>query len=155
MKGPTVGHTYANLLIHAVFSTKERRPSIHDSFRPRLFAYLSGLARNEFRGALAVGGTANHAHGLIVLAPNTSVADAMRKWKAISSKWVHETFPDEADFAWQEGYGAFSVSPSNVPQVAAYIAKQAEHHRKMTFEDEFIALLKRHGIEYDPRYVWG
>jgi REP element-mobilizing transposase RayT len=149
-----VGHTYANLVFHAIFSTKERRPLIHDSFRPRLFEYLSGLARNEFRGALSVGGTENHVHGLIVLAPDTSVADAMRQWKALSSKWVHETFPGEADFGWQEGYAAFSVSQSNVPQVASYIEKQAEHHKKITFEDEFLALLKRHGIEYDPRYVW-
>jgi len=78
----------------------------------------------------------------------------MRGWKALSSKWVHETFPDEADFGWQEGYAAFSVSQSNVPQVAAYIEKQAEHHKKITFEDEFLALLKCHGIAYNPRYVW-
>lgn len=150
-----MGHTYANLVVHVVFSTKQRAPLIHDSFRPRLFAYLSALARNEFRGALSVGGTDNHVHGLIVLAPDISVADAMREWKALSSKWVHQTFADEADFAWQEGYGAFSVSRSNVPQVARYIADQTKHHRRMTFEEEFSALLKRHGIEYDPRYVWG
>jgi len=149
-----MGHTYANLVFHAVFSTKERRPLIHDSFRPRLFEYLAGLARNEFRGALAVGGMENHVHGLLVLAPGTSVAEAMRGWKALSSKWVHETFPGEADFGWQEGYGAFSVSKSNVPQVASYIEQQAEHHRKITFEDEFLGLLKRHNIAYDPRYVW-
>ena len=149
-----MGHTYSNLVFHVVFSAKERRPLIHDSFRPRLFEYLSGLARNEFRGTLAVGSTENHVHGLLVLAPDTPVADAMRGWKALSSKWVHETFPDEADFGWQEGYGAFSVSQSNVPQVADYIEKQAEHHKKITFEDEFLALLKRHGIAYDPRYVW-
>jgi len=150
-----MGHTYANLVVHAVFSTKQRQPLIHDSFRPRLLAYLSGIARNEFRGALSVGGTKDHVHGLLVLAPNTCIADAMRKWKASSSRWIHETFPEEADFAWQEGYGAFSVSRSHVARVADYIAKQAEHHRKMTFEDEFVRLLKRHGIEYDPRYVWG
>jgi len=149
-----MGHTYANLIFHVVFSTKERRPLIHDSFRPRLFEYMSGLARNEFRGALAVGGTDNHVHGLLVLAPDTGVADAMRGWKALSSKWVHETFPGEADFGWQESYGAFGVSQSNVPQVAGYIEQQAEHHKKISFEDEFLALLKRHNIAYDPRYVW-
>ena len=149
-----MGHTYANLVVHTVFSTKGRRPLIREPFRPRLLEYLSGLARNEFRGALSVGGTDNHVHGLLVLAPHTAVAEAMRKWKALSSKWVHEMFPQEADFGWQEGYGAFSVSQSNVPSVAAYIEKQLEHHRKMTFEEEFVALLKRHGIAYDPRYVW-
>lgn len=150
-----MGHTYTNLVVHAVFSTKERRPLIHDFFRPRLFAYLSGLARNEFRGALVVGGTENHVHGLLVLPPTMCLADVMCKWKSLSSKWVHETFPGESDFDWQDGYGAFTVSRSNVPQVAAYIANQAQHHMTMTFEEEFIALLKRQGIEYDPRYVWG
>jgi putative transposase len=149
-----MGHTYANLVTHFVFSTHERRPLIHDSFRQRLFEYMAGFARNEFKGSLSVGGTDNHVHGLLVLPTDVSVAEAMKKWKGLTSKWVHETFPAEADFAWQEGYGAFSVSQSNVPQVAAYIEGQAEHHRKMTFEEEFIALLKRHGIQYDPKYVW-
>jgi REP element-mobilizing transposase RayT len=89
-----VGHTYTNLLFHVVFSTKDRRPLIHDSFRC----------------ALAVGGTNNHVHGLLVLPADIAVADAMRKWKSVSSKWAHETFPTEADFAWQEGYAAFSVA---------------------------------------------
>jgi len=149
-----MGHTYANLVFHVVFSTKERRPRMHDSFRPALFEYLSGIARNEFRGALAVGGTENHVHGLVVLPTDKSMAEAMQKWKGASSGWVHSTFPGEGDFAWQEGYGAFSVSQSNVKQVAAYIAGQAEHHKKMTFEEEYVALLKRHGIAFDPRYVF-
>ena len=149
-----MGHTFANLVFHVIFSTKERRPLLHDSFRDRLHEYLGGLARAEFRGTLSVGGTDNHVHGLIVLPPNLCVSDALRKWKALSSKWVHETFAQEAHFGWQEGYGVFSVSQSNVSQVAAYIEKQPEHHKKMTFEEEFVALLKRHGIQYDPRYVW-
>ncbi|HUU93459.1 MAG TPA: IS200/IS605 family transposase [Phycisphaerae bacterium] len=149
-----MGHTYSNLLFHVVFGTKERRPLIHDSFRERLHQYMSGMARNEFRGALAIGGTNNHLHGLIVLPTSISVAEAMRKWKGLSSKWLHETFPSERDFGWQDGYGAFTVSKSNVPEVAAYIERQAEHHKRITFEDEFIALLERHGIEYDPQYVW-
>jgi REP element-mobilizing transposase RayT len=149
-----MGHTYANLIFHVVFSTKERRPLIHDTFRTRLHEYLGGLARAEFRGTLSIGGTDNHVHGLIVLPADLALADAMRKWKSLSSKWVHETFPTEADFAWQEGYGAFSVSRSNVTKVAAYIEQQEKHHRRMTFEEEFVTLLKRHGIEYDPKYVW-
>jgi REP element-mobilizing transposase RayT len=149
-----MGHTYANLVFHTVFSTKQRRPLIHDSLRDRLHQYMSGVARGEFRGALAIGGTENHIHGLIVLPPALSVSDALGKWKTLSSKWVHETFPTEADFGWQEGYGAFTVSQSNVSQVAAYIEGQAEHHKKMAFEEEFVALLSKHGIEYDPRYVW-
>jgi len=150
-----MGHTYANLLVHVVFSTLERRPLIHDSFRARLHEYMGGVARHEFRQSLGVGGTDNHIHGLLVLPPDVPVSDAMRKWKTLSSKWVHDTFPPERDFAWQEGYGAFTVSQSSVPQVAEYIEGQEEHHKKMTFEEEFLGLLKRHGIEYDPRYVWG
>jgi putative transposase len=150
-----MGHSYTNLLFHVIFSTKERRPLIHDTFRDRLHQYMSGIARQEFGGALSLGGTDNHLHGLIVLPATVAIAEAVRKWKTLSSKWVHETFVTEADFAWQEGYGAFSVSRSNVPKVAAYIEGQAEHHKKMTFEEEFIQLLERHGIEYDPRYVWG
>lgn len=150
-----MGHTYTNLLFHVVFGTKERRPLIHDTFRRRLHEYMSGIARQDFRSALAIGGTNDHVHGLLVLPPDICAADAMRKWKSVSSKWVHETFPSELDFGWQEGYAAFSVSQSSVSRVAAYIEGQEEHHRKMTFEEEFIALLKRHGIQYDPRYVWG
>jgi REP element-mobilizing transposase RayT len=149
-----MGNTYTNLLIHTIFSTKGRRPLIHDAFRERLHEYLGGLARHEFLASLGVGGTANHVHGLLALPATLSVAEAMRKWKGLSSKWVHETLPGESDFGWQEGYAAFSVSRSNVPKVAAYIAGQAEHHRTMTFEDELVALLKRHGVEYDPRYVF-
>jgi len=149
-----MGHTYSNLLLHVVFGTKERRPIIRDSFRVRLHEYLAGFARKEFGGALAVGGTADHVHGLILLPTDTSVAEAMRNWKSLSSKWVHETFPAETDFAWQEGYAAFSVSRSNVPQVATYIQRQTEHHKKMTFEEEFLALLERHEVPFDPRHVW-
>jgi len=149
-----VGHTYTNLLFHVVFSTKDRRPLIHDSFRSRLHEYLGGIARRDFRCAPAVGGTNNHVHGLLVLPADICVAGAMRKWKSVSSKWVHETFPAEADFAWQQGYAAFSVSLSNLSRVAAYIEKQEVHHCRMTFEQEFVAILKRHGIPYDPRYVW-
>ena len=149
-----MGHTYTSLLFHAVFSTKHRRPLIHDAFRDRLHQYMSGVARAEFGGALSIGGTENHVHALIVLPATLCVADAMRTWKTVSSKWVHDTFAAEADFAWQEGYGAFSVSRSNVPAVAAYIECQEAHHKRMTFEEEFIALLERHGIAYDPEHVW-
>ncbi len=150
-----MGHTYANLLVHVVFSTKGRRPTIRETFRQRLQEYLAGVARAEFGRALKIGGTENHVHGLLSVSTDTSMGEAMRKWKSLSSGWVHRTFPGARGFAWQSGYGAFSVSQSNAMQVAEYIQNQREHHWRRTFEEEFVALLERHGIEYDPSQVWG
>ena len=149
-----MGHTYTNLLFHVVFSTKERRAQIDDALRARLVPYLAGIAREEFGRALTIGGTENHLHALLSLRAEVSVAEALRKWKSLASGWVHRTFPDRRDFAWQVGYGAFAVSASNAARVTAYINGQAAHHRKVTFEEEFLALLKKHGVEYDPRHVW-
>jgi REP element-mobilizing transposase RayT len=149
-----VGHTYSSLLVHVVFSTKGRRPVIHDSFRQRIYEYMGGIARGEFGRALVVGGTANHVHGLLSMNAATSVAEAMRKWKSLASGWVHEQIPQAADFAWQEGYGAFSVSQSAAAKVMQYIEHQEEHHKKWTFEEEFLALLGRHGIGYDRERIW-
>ena len=149
-----MGHTYTDVLLHVVFSTKGRRPTIEERFRQRLHEYLSGIARNEFGAALRLGGTVDHLHGLIRLRPDIALSDAMCAWKSRSSKWVHDTFERTRDFAWQGGYAAFGVSESNRDEVIAYIDHQAEHHRRRTFEEELLALLQRHGIEYDPRYVW-
>ena len=149
-----MGHTYANLLVHVIFSTKGRAPLIRPEWRQRLHEYLAGVARNEFGSALRIGSTENHLHGLLSLNSDVSTAEAIRKWKSLSSKWVHETFPRESIFAWQTGYGAFSVSKSNAEADARYIDQQEEHHRTTTFEEEFIAFLIRHGIEYDPKYVF-
>jgi REP element-mobilizing transposase RayT len=149
-----MGHTYANVLLHVVFGTKERRPSIGESFRPRLYEYMCGVARSEFGRALTVGGTDNHIRGLLSIGTDLSIGEILAKWKSLSSGWVHKTFPDAADFAWQTGYGAFSVSQSNAEKVIQYIAGQAEHHKRLTFEEEFLALLKRHGVQFDPQHVW-
>ena len=149
-----MGHTYTSNLFHVIFSTKGRRPGIREHFRQRLYEYLAGVARQEFGKATAIGGTEDLIHGLLSLRSNVSIAEAMRKWKALSSKWVHETFPQECAFGWQSGYGSFTVSRSNVPEVISYIDGQAEHHRTVTFEEEFRAFLHRYGVEYDERYVW-
>jgi REP element-mobilizing transposase RayT len=149
-----MGHTYANLLVHVIFSTKGRAPLIRPEWRQRLHEYLAGVARNEFGSALRIGSTENHLHGLLSLNSDVSTAEAIRKWKSLSSKWVHETFPGESIFAWQTGYAAFSVSKSNAEAVARYIDQQEDHHRTTTFEEEFIAFLQRHGIDYDPKYVF-
>lgn len=139
--------TFTNLLVHVVFSTRKRLPLICDSFRDRLWTYMGGLAKKEFGVARIVGGTDNHVHALISMRPDVSVSKAMERWKSLATGWAKKTIPEAADFGWQNGYAAFSVSQSNTEQVVAYIARQDEHHRVMTFEDEFARLLEAHGIE--------
>ena len=150
-----MGHTYASVLVHCVFSTKNRLPVIEPDWGPRLHAYLGGIARENGARALAVGGVADHVHLLLSLPPVLPVAKALQLVKGGSSLWVHQTFPQVKDFARQEGYGAFSIGVSQVEATIAYIVNQEKHHRRKTFQDEFRAFLKKHGIEYDERYVWG
>jgi len=149
-----MGHTFSNLLVHVIFSTKNRKPTIVDAIRERLYAYMAGVARKEFGWARRIGGTSDHVHGLLELRTDVSIAHAMNRWKSLSSGWVHKTFPELRDFAWQSGYGVFSVSSSKAPDVIAYIDGQREHHRHRSFEEEFLEFLKRHGIQYDPGHVW-
>ncbi|MGD2110427.1 MAG: IS200/IS605 family transposase [Phycisphaerae bacterium] len=148
-------HSYFNCLIHYVFSTKNRRKAISAEIRERLWAYIGGIARENGMKALAVGGMEDHVHLLVTLPATLSVAKAAQLIKGGSSKWVHETFPAMKEFAWQEGYGAFSIGTSGAEDTIAYIVRQEEHHRTRSFEDEFVAFLNRHGIDYDPRYVFG
>jgi REP element-mobilizing transposase RayT len=135
-----------------VFSTKERRGLIRGEMQARLWAFLGGIARKNGFRALATGGTDNHVHVLIALPATMPLAKAMQLLKGGSSKWMNET---SRGFAWQEGYGAFSVGISQVPDTVAYIKAQAAHHAKRDFQGEFLAFLKKHGIDYDPRYVLG
>jgi REP element-mobilizing transposase RayT len=144
-----MAHTYSSNFIHCVFSTKERRSLISDDRKPELFTYLGGVARGEGFSLVAAGGTANHVHLLFVLPATSSLAHAVQKLKGSSSRWMG------SGFSWQEGYGAFSVSASQVPVVKRYIENQEEHHRKRNFEQEFVTLLRSCGIEYDERYVFG
>lgn len=150
-----MGHTYANVMVHGVFSTKHRRPFLTNEIMPELVKVIGGIIRKRDGKLLAMNGTENHVHLLGVLHPKHAISEQFRDIKAISSNWIHERFPALKDFAWQTGYAAFSVSRSNAAQVQAYIAGQAEHHRGRTFEEEFAALLQRHGIEYDQEYVFG
>ncbi len=114
---------------------------------------MGGIFKKDNGQLFAAGGTADHVHQLASIHPSVSVSDMLRKLKANSSKWIHETFPEHRGFAWQEGYGGFSVSQSNVEQVCRYIEQQEEHHRRVTFDEEFIEFLERHGIPYDHRYL--
>ena len=146
-----MSHTYAQNHLHVVFSTKERRKLIDVSMQPKLWAYMAGIARNHDFLVLANGGIEDHVHLLIQLPPVLSLAKAISLLKSNSSSWMSE---HGMKFAWQEGYGAFSVSASNFATVERYIANQEKHHRRRTFEDEFIALLKKHDIPFDPKYVF-
>ncbi|MGA3264561.1 MAG: transposase [Terracidiphilus sp.] len=120
----------------------------------RLWAYMGGIARENGMTALGVGGTEDHAHLLLSLPSTMTIAGAMQKIKGGSSLWLHESC-GAAGFEWQKGYGAFTIGVSQVDATVRYIASQAEHHRKRDFQAEFLAILKQHGIEYDPRFVWG
>jgi REP element-mobilizing transposase RayT len=144
-----MSHAYARNHLHVIFASKGRRNLISDP--DRLWAYMRGIARNYQIDFEAIGGTANHVHILLALPPKLSLSHAMRAIKANSSKWMNE---NGQRFAWQEGYAAFSVSTSNLQQVAAYVRNQPEHHRHRTFEEEFLALLRKHGIEADPAQVF-
>lgn len=148
-------HSYSSCLIHYAFSTKERRKTILPVWRERLFAYIGGIARANDMKALAVGGMEDHVHVLVSLPSTLAIAKAVQLLKGGSSKWVHDTIPEAMAFAWQEGYGAFSVGISAIQDTIAYINNQEEHHRTRSFEEEFVAFLKRHGIQYDPKHVFG
>jgi putative transposase len=147
-------HSYSSLLVHVVFGTKDRARYLDPILRPQLFAYMGGIVR-ELKGATRIiNGIDDHAHGLLSLPADVSVAECLRVVKTNSSRWVHESFPDRAKFGWQTGYGAFAVSASNESAVVKYIEDQEQHHKKMTFEEEFKTLLEKHGIAFDERYLW-
>ena len=147
-----MSHTYAKNHLHVIFSTKQREKLIPKNLQPKLWSYMAGIFHNRGITPIAINGTDDHAHALFHLPPSIALAKAMLLLKANSSRWMSE---HGKKFAWQDGYGAFSVSVSNTATVANYIRNQEEHHRKMSFEEEFLALLKKHGVEYDPRYVLG
>ncbi len=146
--------SYISSYFHCVFSTKERRPFITAELRDRLWPFLGGIARQNTMKAIEVGGVEDHVHILLSLPATMTVAKAVQLIKGGSSKWIHENFSDQRDFAWQQEYSAFSVSVSRLDKTIEYIRGQAAHHRKMTFQEEYMALLKKHRIEYDERYLW-
>jgi len=143
-----MAHTYISNLIHCVFSTKERRETIHPDWRAQLWSYIGGIARNNGFQALAVGGTGNHLHALLSLKSTISLAKAVQLIKGGSSKWIHDSRRARL-FEWQDGYAAFSVSRSNLKATVEYIEQQAEHHKRTTFEQEYLALLRKHGMPLD------
>ena len=147
-------HSYVSNLVHYIFSTKERFPFIDHELESRLWPYMGGIARENGMKALAIGGTTDHVHTLLSMPATLSVAKAIQLIKGGSSKWIHDRLPKHRKFAWQDGYGAFSVSASQMKSVIRYIDGQKEHHRKKTFEEEFLEFLDKYGVDYDRRYVF-
>jgi putative transposase len=140
-------HSHVCCLIHVVFATGQRRPMIREDLQEKLHGYLGGIARENGIPALAVGGAADHVHLLLSLPRTVSVAKAVQLLKSGSSKWIHENFPGSKNFAWQEGYGAFSIGVSQRATTVKYIEAQAEHHKRISFADELKKFLVAHGIE--------
>ena len=149
-----MAHTYTCLLEHIIFSTKERRPFLDAALKERLFPYMGGIVRELGGVALSINGPTDHVHILASLPPTIAPSEFVGKLKANSSGWVHKNFPQHQEFKWQVGYSAFGVSFSQKQLVLDYIAGQEELHRTVTFKEELITFLKKHGVEYDERYVF-
>ena len=149
-----MGHTYTNLMYHCIFSTKRRRSVLSCEVTERLVEYVGGVVRNRGGKLLAMDGPGDHVHLLASFAASGCVSDHLRDIKAGSSGWIHKTFPQIAGFGWQEGYAAFSVSKSQAPRIVNCIERQRQHHQELSFHEELIAILDRHGIDYDPKYIF-
>jgi putative transposase len=146
-----MSHSYTNLLYHIVFATKNRLPQLDIELRPRLYNYLGGTIRGLGGMALEIGGVADHVHALVKMRQDIAISEFLQKLKANSSGWLNRSRRDK--FAWQEGYAAFTVSESQVERVRRYISMQEEHHRKVTFADELMALLCAHHIDFNPEHL--
>ena len=147
-----MGHTFTNLLNHVVFSTKDRRNMLYKDLRQQLFPYIRGIANNEGATIFEINGIEDHVHILAKLKPSLAPSDFARIIKCNSSSWIHETYGNMKDFAWQSGFSAFSVSGSVAHAVRNYIETQEAHHKRMSFADELRILLEKHGVEFDPEH---
>ena len=148
-----MSQSFTNLLYHIVFSTKDRRPLIKLDYQPRLYEYIGGTIRALGGMSLGINGMEDHVHVIAKLRPDKALSDVLRELKAGASGWMHDVFPSLADFHWQRGYAAFTVSQSNLQLVQRYLMEQKEHHQRVSFRDEFIQFLKANEIEFDERYV--
>jgi REP element-mobilizing transposase RayT len=146
---------HLQLLYHVIFSTKGRRPLLQDDqFREGVWAYMAGVAKNLDGFAIQIGGYYDHAHVLVRIPAKVAVSDFVGRLKANTSKYINDRSGTGTKFHWQDGYGAFTVSPSQQHAVVAYISRQMEHHREQSFQNEFLEILKRHEVDYDPKYIW-
>jgi REP element-mobilizing transposase RayT len=144
----------SQIIVHAVFSTKHRTPWLDEELRKALFAYLATVIESKGHVPILVGGHDDHVHILFGLAKTVPISEMIKHTKVTSSVWIKEEFENRKDFAWQSGYGAFSVAYTSIGSTMAYISNQDEHHKKLSFQEEFRKLMEEHGIVYDERYVW-
>ena len=150
-----MANTYTSLHYHIIFSIKNRTGWIKPEIESRIWSCIGGIARMHKMTALQIGGCDDHVHALIQAPPVYSAAEIAQYLKGESSKWIHETFAAMCHFGWQDGYGAFTVGKADLPDVIRHIQNQHEHHRRKTFQEEYLEFLKEYGIEYDERYLWG
>ena len=149
-----MAQTLVSLLVHIIFSTKNRERIITPEVEPELFAYMGGILKNHESRLLDAGGTADHVHLLVSQSKNVSLSSLLKDIKKDSSSWIKTKGSQFRNFHWQDGYGAFSIGKSDVPELKKYIAGQKEHHRKQTFQEELVEFLEEYGIIYDERYLW-
>jgi REP element-mobilizing transposase RayT len=149
-----MGSTLTNLIYHVVFSTKAREPMINQGIRDELYRYIGGIVKGEGGVLIQIGGMPDHMHIVLKLKPIHKLSDIMQKVKGNSSKWINEQDRLVGRFGWQDGYGAFTVSESQVPVVVRYVKEQEKHHSNLSFKEEFIRILKRHQVEYNEQYLW-
>ena len=149
-----MAQTLVSLMVHVIFSTKNREPLITPEIEPELFAYIGGILKNNESRLLDAGGTSNHVHLLISQSKNIALSTLMKDVKKDSSVWLKTKRRELRNFHWQDGYGGFSIGKSNLPALKQYLANQKEHHRKRSFQEELIQVLNEYGIEYDERYLW-
>jgi putative transposase len=150
-----MANTFSHCYNHIVFSTKNRKPWISPDIEFRVWAYIGGIARNHNMTAVQVGGFDDHIHALISSPPSIAPSKIAQLIKGDSSYWIHKEFPEMKQFAWQDGYGVFSVSKSHLDRVVEYIKNQRQHHESQSFEDEFREVLRVHEIDYDERFLFG
>ncbi len=149
-----MANTYTCLHYHVVFSTKGRERFIASTFENRIWDYLGGIARENGMKPILVGGVEDHVHLLSSMPPSVSLSEAVKQIKGGSSGWIKANFPGLGKFAWQDGFGAFTVSKSQIPEVQDYIRGQREHHLEKSFQEEYRAFLDKHEVDYDERYLW-
>ena len=152
--GHIMPSTHHGILLHVIFSTKQRFALLHESWRPDLYSIMGGIARDHKATLIRAGGVEDHAHLLLKTHPSYAIAETIQRIKANSSNWINNQGKVDAKFSWQRGYGAFSVSQSVVEAVQQYIENQIEHHRKLTFREEYLATLRKHNIEFDQQFVF-